>query len=102
LNVISQKLRIGFKKCENRNKDLEEELTIANFPNRFLAIIPYDNTLAIECEEAFKGNLKDLAEKVYEKIKSYTEKVNPNIKNYIEKHLLTYFQIYWVIIPWSN
>jgi CRISPR-associated protein Cmr2 len=96
-----QKIKDWFKKWENKNKDLEEELTIANFPNRFLAIIPYDNTLAIECEEAFKGNLKDLAEKVYEKIKSYTEKVNPNIKNYIEKHLLTYFQVYWVIIPWS-
>jgi CRISPR-associated protein Cmr2 len=97
-----QKIKDWFKKWENKNKDLEEELTIANFPNRFLAIIPYDNTLAIECEEAFKGNLKDLAEKVYEKIKSYTEKVNPNTKNYIEKHLLTYFQVYWVIIPWSN
>lgn len=91
-----------FEKWKSKNKDVEEKLTIANFPNRFLAIIPYDNTLAIECEEAFKGKLKDLAEKVYEKIKSYTEKVNLNIKNYIEKHLLTYFQVYWVIIPWSN
>jgi CRISPR-associated protein Cmr2 len=89
------------EKWKNKNKDLEVKLTIANFPNRFLAIIPYDNTLAKKCEEAFRGKLKDLAEMVYEKIKSYTEKVNPNIKNYIEKHLLTYFQVYWVIIPWS-
>jgi len=90
------------EKWKNKNKDLEERLTIANFPNRFLAIIPYDNTLAKICEETFKGNLKGLAEKVYEKIKSYSEKVNPSTKNNIEKHLLTYFQVFWVIIPWSN
>jgi len=90
------------KKWKDKNKDLEKRLTIANFPNRFLAIIPYDNTLANKCEEAFRKKLKDLAVKVYEKIEKYTKKVNPNIKNYIEKHLLTYFQVYWVLIPWSN
>jgi CRISPR-associated protein Cmr2 len=102
IDLNQPKFMEWLKKWKNKNKDLEEKLTIANFPNRFLAIIPYDNTLAKRCEEAFKGKLKDLAEKVYEKIKSYTEKVNPNIKNHIEKHLLTYFQVYWVIIPWSN
>lgn len=91
-----------FEKWKDKNQDLEEKLTIANFPNRFLAIIPYENTLAQECEKAFKSKLKDLAEKVYEKIKSYTGNSSAEVKNNIEKHLLSYFQVYWVIMPWST
>jgi len=102
IEINQPKFMEWLEKWKEKNNDVEEKLTIANFPNRFLAIIPYDNTLAKKCEEAFIEKLKDLAEKVYEKIKSYTEKVNPNLKNYIEKHLLTYFQVFWVIIPWSN
>jgi CRISPR-associated protein Cmr2 len=101
IEINHPKFTEWLEKWKEKNKDLEERLTIANFPNRFLAIIPYDITLAKKCEETFKGNLKGLAKKVYEKIKSYSEKVNPSIKNNIEKHLLTYFQVYWVIMPWS-
>jgi len=101
-SIKQPKFMEWLKKWKDISKDLEKRLTIANFPNRFLAIIPYNNTLAIECEEAFKAKLKDLAEKVYEKIKSYTENLDPNLKNNIEKHLLSYFQVYWVIMPWST
>ncbi len=78
----------------------EEKLTIANLPNRFLAVIPYDKSLAQECGKAFKSKLKELAQKVYEKIKAYSQ--NPKLKNDIENHLISYFQVYWVIMPWSN
>jgi CRISPR-associated protein Cmr2 len=102
IDLNQPKFMEWLEKWKEKNNDVEEKLTIANFPNRFLAIIPYDNTLAKKCEEVFKGKLKDLAEMVYKKIKSFSGNSNPNLKNYIEKHLLTYFQVYWVIIPWSN
>jgi len=83
----------------------EEKLTIANLPNRFLAVIPYDKNLAERCEEKFRSKLKELAQKVYDEIiksSSQSLNLNPNLKNDIEKHLLSYFQVYWVIMPWSS
>jgi len=90
-----------FKKFVD-NAYLEEKLTIANLPNRFLAVIPYDNgkNLAQYCEGIFKSKLKYLAQKVNEKVKSYSQ--NSNLENDIEKHLLSYFQVYWVILPWVS
>jgi len=82
------------------NAYLEEKLTIANLPNRFLAVIPYNKNLAQNCEDTFKEKLKNLAQEVYEKIKSYSQ--NQNLEDDIKKHLLLYFQVYWVIMPWSN
>ncbi len=82
-------------------KEIEEKLTIANLPNRFLAVIPYDNKKwGQECQGAFEGKLKDLVEKVYQKVKNYSK--NQNLQNDVENHLLSYFQVYWVIMPWSN
>jgi len=84
-------------------KDLEEKLTIANLPNRFLAVIPYSNDderWGQKCQEKFKEKLKDLAYKVFEKIQKYSK--NPNPKSHIEDHLLSYFQVYWVIMPWTK
>jgi CRISPR-associated protein Cmr2 len=78
----------------------EEKLTIANLPNRFLAVIPYNKNWGQSCEEKFKNKLKELAEKVYEKVKDFSQ--NQNLQNDIEKHLLSYFQVYWVIMPWSK
>jgi CRISPR-associated protein Cmr2 len=102
INFDEPKFKKWFEKWENKNKDLEEKLTIANLPNRFLVVIPFDKNLGQKCEEAFKEKLRYLAEKVYEKLKSYYENLNPHLKNYIEKHLLLYFQVYWVIMPWST
>lgn len=85
------------------NAYLEEKLTIANLPNRFLAVIPYSNDderWGQKCREKFKEKLKDLAYKVFEKIQKYSK--NPNPKSHIEDHLLFYFQIYWVIMPWTK
>ncbi|MFZ8846760.1 MAG: type III-B CRISPR-associated protein Cas10/Cmr2, partial [Candidatus Hydrothermia bacterium] len=97
---------------ENKSDDekdlarkLEEKLTIANLPNRFLAVIPCNENLAKKCEEKFRSKLKDLAQKVYDEImksSSQSLNLNPNLKNDIEKHLLSYFQVYWVIMPWSS
>jgi len=78
--------------------ELEEKLTIANFPNRFLAIIPYDISISIKCEEIFKNQLINLAEKVYSKIGIQSKQLKEKIKN----QLLSYFQVYWVVMPWGK
>jgi len=80
-----------------------DKLTIANLPNRFMAIIPYNTQLGNECEEAFKTTLKELAKRVLESnlnkqnINSYDEK---KIVEQIEQQLLSYFQVYWAVVPW--
>jgi CRISPR-associated protein Cmr2 len=83
------------KKIKN---ELEEKITIANFPNRFLAVIPYDIDIAKKCEENFENELKCLAEKVCSQIKN----INQNLKEKLENQLLSYFQVYWVIMPWAK
>jgi CRISPR-associated protein Cmr2 len=83
------------KKIKN---EIEEKITIANFPNRFLAVIPYDIEIAKKCEENFKNELKCLAKKVCSQIKN----INQNLKEKIENQLLSYFQVYWVIMPWAK
>jgi len=83
------------------NAYLEEKLTVANLPNRFLAVIPYDNTnWGQECQKAFEEKLEDLANKVCEKVKAYSK--NQNLQNDVKNHLLSYFQVYWVIMPWTK
>lgn len=97
---------------------LTEKLTIANFPNRFLAIIPYDKELAKKVEKKVKEVLeeiscnlpKSLIEKISAHLKLSEEEKNElksSIKNLkldeqIKNHLLSYFQIYWVILLWTN
>jgi len=99
-NFNEIKFKEWFQKWENKDKELEEKLTIANFPNRFLAIIPYNKDLGKKCEVEFENKLKNLLQRVCDKIKNYYQ--NLNLKNDIEKHLLSYFQVYWVIMPWSK
>ena len=99
-NFNEPKFKEWFKKWEDKDENLEEKLTIANLPNRFLAVIPYNKNLGQSCEEKFKNKLKELAEKVYEEIEDFSQ--NQNLKNNIEKHLFSYFQVYWVIMPWSK
>ncbi|MEO0263512.1 MAG: type III-B CRISPR-associated protein Cas10/Cmr2, partial [candidate division WOR-3 bacterium] len=77
---------------------LYEKLTIANFPNRFLAIIPYDKSLGKKVEEKVKEELKSSSQKVEVELKRYLP--NLTIGDKIKTHLLSYFQIYWVILPW--
>jgi CRISPR-associated protein Cmr2 len=94
-----------FEQRKDKALDLEQKLTIANLPNRFLAVIPCNENLAKECEEKFRSKLKELAQKVYDEIiksSSQSLNLNPNLKNDIKNHLLSYFQVYWVIMPWVS
>ncbi len=92
----------NFKASEDKSKEIEEKLTIANFPNRFLAIIPYDqnNSLAKKVEEAFRNELEEISKKVFNKLSNFSS--NQNLQLQIKSHLLNYFQAYWVVLPWTN
>jgi CRISPR-associated protein Cmr2 len=93
------------KKIEKEIKEIEEKITIANFPNRFLAVIPYDIDIAKKCQKNFENELKCLAEKVCSKIKNINQNLKEkleNLKEKIENQLLSYFQVYWVIMPWAK
>jgi|Deesub1362B_J571_1020462.scaffolds.fasta_scaffold00176_37 CRISPR-associated protein Cmr2 len=87
--------------------DAEDNLTIANLPNRFLAIVNYqggDKKIAKECEQRCKSSLAELAKKTAEKLcdKTNTHELMNSIRNQIFIHLENYFRVYWAILPWSN
>lgn len=90
------KERTWFKKFID-NSHLDEKLTIANLPNRFLAVVPYDKDLANKCEKAFKSKLEDLA-KVSKKIGI---DLSNDIEDDIKEDLNSYFKVYWAMMPWS-
>jgi CRISPR-associated protein Cmr2 len=87
------KERTWFKKFID-NSHLDEKLTIANLPNRFLAVVPYDKDLASKCEKAFENKLKGLASEV-------SKKVGIDLSNDIKEDLNSYFKVYWAMMPWS-
>ena len=92
---IIEKLKDYVKDDVNKLQYNEEKLMIANFPNRFLAIIPFDVNIASKVEESFKNAIHELSEFISQKLgfTSYEK---------IEEHLLSYFQIYWAILPWTD
>ncbi|MEO0176078.1 MAG: type III-B CRISPR-associated protein Cas10/Cmr2 [candidate division WOR-3 bacterium] len=85
-----------FKELIERCKRNEGELTIANIPNKFVAIIPYDSSNANICENNFKEALKKISKKVSEKVNSQ----NDGLKEIIKEQLLSHFQVYWAVLPW--
>ncbi|MEO0188612.1 MAG: type III-B CRISPR-associated protein Cas10/Cmr2 [candidate division WOR-3 bacterium] len=85
-----------FKELIERCKRNEGELTIANIPNKFVAIIPYDSSNANICENNFKEALEKISKKVSEKVNSQ----NDGLKEIIKEQLLSHFQVYWAVLPW--
>lgn len=97
------KERTWFKKFID-NSHLDEKLTIANLPNRFLAVVPYYKDLANKCEKAFKNKLEDLANKVLDKMlkdNKILEGIKEDLIKDIKKDLNSYFKVYWAMMPWS-
>jgi len=101
-NLSKSKFKEWFEKWkdfENKKvKELNEKLTIANLPNRFLAVVPYERDLADKCEETFKSKLEDLAGKVSDKV---SKKIGIDLSNDIKEDLNSYFKVYWAMMPWS-
>lgn len=91
---------------QDGNDFIAQKLSIANFPNRFLAIIPYSK--AKEIAQKCKDNLKNIIEELISEyldnnsssetkseIKKEIEKVKQNIIN----HITSYLKSYYVIVP---
>jgi CRISPR-associated protein Cmr2 len=70
-------------------------------PNRFLAIIPNNKNIAENCQKTIEKELEELVRKIWEKVKNFANN-SSLIKNYIREHLTNYFQIYWIILPWTK
>ncbi len=98
LENIHPKIEEWFEKWRNFNR-YKDELTIANFPNRFLAILPYGKAkeVADKCKERIINEFEEWANKVVEILKTQNQ-----IKETIEEHLKYYFKIYYVIVPWGS
>ncbi|MEO0153037.1 MAG: type III-B CRISPR-associated protein Cas10/Cmr2 [candidate division WOR-3 bacterium] len=90
-----------FEKRKHKDNLINDKLLIANFPNRFLAIVPYGRAkdIAKECQEAIGKAIDELLEKVEslndDKVKEEVKKV----KYVIKEHLTKYLKIYWVVLP---
>lgn len=108
-----------FKDYENHFKDLNinkigafdfekwkdslktDKLLIANFPNRFLAIVPYGRAkdIAKECQEAIGKAIDELLEKVESLNDNKVKEEVKKVKDVIKEHLTKYLKIYWVVLP---
>jgi len=79
------------------NCQLDEKLTIANFPNRFLAIVPYKEAkdIAKKCQEGIAKVIDNL-------LVNIPVEVGDNFKTKLKENMLAYIKPYWVVLPWYN
>jgi len=89
--------------------ELEEaqlnNIYIPTIPNRFLAVLPeMDLNQLIEVEEAVKKEWNKIGEIVFETLKNEKPIPIPNIEieNKFKKQIETFFEIYWVAVPFEN
>ncbi len=85
--------------CGDRLRTGADDLSVANMPNRFLAIVPYREAecLADSVKLAFYDTLNALAERVEEFVGG-----GDGVVCRIEEQLGAYFQRYWVVLPWTT
>jgi CRISPR-associated protein Cmr2 len=76
---------------EKNSNNIEEKITIANIPNRFLAVVPSSKAAALakQCTDAVKDALLNFS------------KDRNDIELNIED-IESFFNIYWVVLPWMG
>jgi len=81
-----------------KNLNSYEKLTIANFPNRFLAVVPYGKAkeIAVNCQKDIEKAIDNLLDKIPNEINNKIE----NYKTKIKENILAYIKPYWVVLPW--
>ncbi|MCX7759113.1 MAG: type III-B CRISPR-associated protein Cas10/Cmr2, partial [bacterium] len=90
-----------------------EKLLIANIPNRLLSIIPINNTSNIDdssfnihrlVQEEMTKALQEISKSLVDTLKiAYPAKdLKENIQNLVFENLISYFQLYSVILPWPD
>lgn len=80
----------------------EDSITIANIPNKFLAIIPFSNSIVNTITNTFNQELKNLALKVEQNIQNNTKIEASEISNKIYQDLKDYFNLNIVLLPMYN
>ncbi|NMC68415.1 MAG: type III-B CRISPR-associated protein Cas10/Cmr2 [Spirochaetales bacterium] len=82
----------------NLNSNYFDKITIANFPNRFLAIVPYNESkgIAKECKNAIENTVNEFLNKIPKELKEILSSHNDKIKD----NIFSYLKIYWVVLPW--
>ncbi len=85
---------------DSKEKPFDNSLTIANIPNRFLAIVPGSRAkdIAKKCKEKIKWKLNSLIDELF-KIESGDKIVSK--KSEIKNQLNSFFNIYYIVLPWS-
>ncbi len=87
-------------------KTSPSDLSIANIPNRFLAIVQYNKEIAQKAEEQIFRTLEELSVFSVSLLKETLENSSSLDYNYIEKqintHLKNYFRVFWAILPWTS
>jgi len=76
-------------------------------PNRFLAVLPEKEFGKLKeigegVENAVRKKWKKIREKVFKKLKEKNPIYAPNIKSEFEKQINTFFEIYWIAVPFEN
>jgi len=76
---------------KNNSNDIEEKITIANIPNRFLAVVPSSKAAALakRCSDAVKDALVGFSKDIKD--------IELNIED-----IESFFNIYWVVLPWME
>ncbi|MDM7266980.1 MAG: type III-B CRISPR-associated protein Cas10/Cmr2 [Aquificaceae bacterium] len=90
-----------FEKRKHKDNLINDKLLIANFPNRFLAIVPDGRAkdIAKECQEAIGKAIDELLEKVESLNDNKVKEEVKKVKDVIKEHLTKYLKIYWVVLP---
>lgn len=78
-----------------------DKLSIANFPNVFFAILPYNEVkrIAQKSEEKIEETLKEIGKKVWNGV--FAPYSSPHSKSVFDRHLQDFPLIYWVALPWA-
>ncbi len=95
---IFQKLLEKYKLSEFEKflKTDIDSLKIANIPNKFLAIVPFDKSIINIINSSFEEELKELADKVEKELKEQ------NIKTQIIQDFKNYFNLNVILLPMYN
>jgi len=76
-------------------------------PNRFLAVLPEKESKELKevgerIEKAVREGWEKIGKEVFEKLEEENPIYAPNIKSEFEKQINTFFEIYWIAVPFEN
>jgi len=100
---LSENIFKGLNDFEEFLKVEKKELTIANIPNAFLAIVPdgFVQDIAKEISQSIKDAWDELSEKVKDNIKSLIG-TNGYFDTLWDREIKSFPEIYWVALPWAK